>query len=154
MGEWMYSSTYIHDLSTRWRWLVSFASRPLYHRGKSQWYPMDRRLGGLQSRCRHSGSEERKIHAPTVNLTPVVQTVAQPLYCLSYPGSWWKLVKSVSGSSGITDCWSLFQRTVPPLHIVSVSATTFQDSILCNASAAPTSEVRPAAMLALLMAGN
>jgi hypothetical protein len=33
----------IHDLGTRWRWVVSFTPRPLYTQGKSPWYPLDRR---------------------------------------------------------------------------------------------------------------
>jgi len=32
-----------------WRWVVSFTPRPLYRRGKSPRYPLDRRLGGPQS---------------------------------------------------------------------------------------------------------
>jgi hypothetical protein len=35
----------IRDLGTRWRWVVSFMPRPLHPR-----YPLDRRLGGPQSR--------------------------------------------------------------------------------------------------------
>jgi len=35
----------ILDLSTRWRWMTSFKSRPLYPQGKSPWCPLDRRLG-------------------------------------------------------------------------------------------------------------
>jgi hypothetical protein len=34
MGEWRYSST-ILDLGTRWRWVASYMSRPLYYRGKN-----------------------------------------------------------------------------------------------------------------------
>jgi hypothetical protein len=29
-GEWRYSST-IHDLGIRWRWMVSFKPRTIYH---------------------------------------------------------------------------------------------------------------------------
>jgi hypothetical protein len=47
LGLWRYSSTH-YDLGTRWRWVVSFTPRPLYHQGKSSWYPLDRRLGGPQ----------------------------------------------------------------------------------------------------------
>jgi hypothetical protein len=39
----------ILDPSARWRWMVSFTPRPLYPQGKSPWYPLDRRLGGLQN---------------------------------------------------------------------------------------------------------
>jgi hypothetical protein len=45
----------ILDIGTRWRWMVSFMSRSLYPQGKSLWYPLDRRLGGPQSRSRRGG---------------------------------------------------------------------------------------------------
>jgi hypothetical protein len=48
----------ILDLGTRWRWVVSFTSRPLYHKGKNPWYPLDRRLGGPQSRSGRGGEEK------------------------------------------------------------------------------------------------
>jgi hypothetical protein len=47
----------ILDLCKRWRWAVSFTPQPLYPRGKSPRYPLDRRLGGPQSRSGHSGKE-------------------------------------------------------------------------------------------------
>jgi hypothetical protein len=68
MGEWRYSST-ILDLGTRWRWVVSFMPRPLYPRRKSSGYPMDRRLGGPQSRsgrCR----EEKHFALPGIEPGP------------------------------------------------------------------------------------
>jgi hypothetical protein len=37
------------DLGTSWRWVVNLTPRPLYSRGKSPRYPLDRRLGGPQS---------------------------------------------------------------------------------------------------------
>jgi hypothetical protein len=45
----------IHDLGTRWSWVVSFTPQPLYLQGKSPWYPLDRRLGGPQSRSGRGG---------------------------------------------------------------------------------------------------
>jgi hypothetical protein len=48
----------ILDLSTRWKWMVSFTSRPLFSQGKSPCYPLDRRLGGSQSRSRRGGEEK------------------------------------------------------------------------------------------------
>jgi hypothetical protein len=51
VGEWRYSSTTL-DLGTRWRWLVRFTSRPLYHP-----YPLERRLGELQSQSWRCGEE-------------------------------------------------------------------------------------------------
>jgi hypothetical protein len=38
----------ILDLSTRWRWVVSFMPWLLYPRGKNPWYQLDRRLDGPQ----------------------------------------------------------------------------------------------------------
>jgi hypothetical protein len=38
--------------------VVSFTPRPLYPQGKSPWYPLDRRLGGPQSRSGHGGEEK------------------------------------------------------------------------------------------------
>jgi hypothetical protein len=49
MGEWTYSST-IFDVSTRWRWVVSFVPLLLHLRGNSPRYPLDRRLVGPQNR--------------------------------------------------------------------------------------------------------
>jgi hypothetical protein len=38
-------------LGTSWRWVASFTPRPLYpHPGNGPLYPLDRRLGGNQSR--------------------------------------------------------------------------------------------------------
>jgi len=48
----------ILDLGTRRRWAVSFTSRPLYSRGKSPRYSLDRRLCGPHSR---SGRESRQL---------------------------------------------------------------------------------------------
>jgi hypothetical protein len=36
--------------ATRWKWVVSFTPWPLYPQGKSPWYPLDKRMGGPQSR--------------------------------------------------------------------------------------------------------
>jgi hypothetical protein len=44
----------IPDLGTGRRWVVSFTPRPLYLQANSPWYPLDRRLGGPQSRFGHS----------------------------------------------------------------------------------------------------
>jgi hypothetical protein len=50
-GKYSYNST-ILDLGTRWMWMVSFT---LYPQGKSSRYPLDRKLGGPQSRCGRCG---------------------------------------------------------------------------------------------------
>jgi hypothetical protein len=75
---------YLHsDLGTKWGWVVSFTPRPLYPQGKSPWYPLDRRLGGPQSR---SGCSEEKNSQPRRESnprTPIVQPVAQRYNSLS-----------------------------------------------------------------------
>jgi hypothetical protein len=48
---------HILDLGARCRWVVSFTPRPLYPQGKSPWYPLDRRLGGAQSRSGQGGEQ-------------------------------------------------------------------------------------------------
>jgi hypothetical protein len=66
----------ILDLGTRWRWAVSFTPRSLYTKGKSPWYPLDRRLGGPQSQSGHIGEEKNS--QPLAGLeSPITQPVAQ-----------------------------------------------------------------------------
>jgi hypothetical protein len=38
--------------------VVSFKPRPLYPQGKGPWYPLDRSLGGPQSRSERGGEEK------------------------------------------------------------------------------------------------
>jgi hypothetical protein len=84
MGEWRYNST-ILDLSTGWRWLVSFTPRALYSRGKSPLYPLYRRLGGPQSRSGHCGVEKNLLQLPGIE--PCRPVRSPSLYQCSYPGS-------------------------------------------------------------------
>jgi hypothetical protein len=73
----------ILNLSTRWRWVVSFVHRSLYSQGKSPWYPVDRRMGGAQSRSGRGGEEKNSQALP--GLEPqIIQSVAQPVSWLSY----------------------------------------------------------------------
>jgi hypothetical protein len=65
------------NFGTSWRWVVSFTHRPLYPRGKNTRYPLDRRLGGPQSRSPRSGEE--KILETTGTRTPT------PRSCSPYP---------------------------------------------------------------------
>jgi hypothetical protein len=68
------------DLGTSWMWVVSFTPRPLYTRGKSPRYPLDRRLAGPQ---RRSGQlEKEKILHPTGT-----RNTAPTLSASSYPTS-------------------------------------------------------------------
>jgi hypothetical protein len=66
--------------------VVSFTPRPLYPQGKSPWYQLDRRLGGLQNRSGRAGEEKnsqflRGLESPN---RPACSLVAVPL---SYLGS-------------------------------------------------------------------
>jgi hypothetical protein len=79
MRDWRYNS----DLSIRWRWVVSFTSRPLYPLGKISQYPLDRRLGGPHSQSGHC--EIEKNFLPLSEVEP--RSSIPSLYRLSYPGS-------------------------------------------------------------------
>jgi hypothetical protein len=57
------------------------APAALYPRGKSPWYPLDRRLGGLQN------AEDRKIFCLCRGSNPDRPVRSQTLYWLSYSGS-------------------------------------------------------------------
>jgi hypothetical protein len=46
------------DLGTSWRWVVRFTLLPLYPRGKSPRYPLDRRLGAPQNQSGQRGEEK------------------------------------------------------------------------------------------------
>jgi hypothetical protein len=62
------TSSHLLHLGTSWRQAVSFTPLPLYLRGKIPRHPLDRRLGGPQSR---SGLRaEEKVHDPTGTRTP------------------------------------------------------------------------------------
>jgi hypothetical protein len=58
----------ILDLSSSWRWVVSFTPRPLNPREKRPRYALDRRLGGPQSRSGRDVEEE--FSAPPGKRTP------------------------------------------------------------------------------------
>jgi hypothetical protein len=58
IGMWRYTSR-ILNFGTWWRWVVKFMSWPPYPSGKHPQYPLNRRLGGSQSRtgrCRKQKS--------------------------------------------------------------------------------------------------
>jgi len=62
----------ILDLDTRWRWVVCFTPRWLYPQGKSPCNPLDRRLGGTQSRSERGG-EEINSHLLSGLEPPIIQ---------------------------------------------------------------------------------
>jgi hypothetical protein len=66
----------ILNLGTGWRWVVSFTLQPLYFRGKSPWYLLDRRLAGPQSRSGHGDEEKNSEPLPGLE-SPIIQPIAQ-----------------------------------------------------------------------------
>jgi hypothetical protein len=94
MGEQRYSST-ILDLTTRWRWVVSFMRLPPYSRGKIPRYPLDIRLVGPKAGL--DAVEWRKVSSPCQEMNPSPPTCSTSLYRLSYP----------SFCPGVYDMWKL-----------------------------------------------
>jgi hypothetical protein len=77
----------ILDVGTRWRWVVCFTPRPFYPQRKSPRYPLDRRLGGLQSRSGRGGEEKNWQPAPGIEPQNTDSPAhSQSLYRLSYHG--------------------------------------------------------------------
>jgi hypothetical protein len=66
----------ILHLGTRFRWVVSFTPRPIYPQRKSTWYPLDRRLGGSQSRSGRGGEEKNSQSLPGFE-PRIIQRIAQ-----------------------------------------------------------------------------
>jgi hypothetical protein len=84
MGEWRYSSV-ILDFGTRWKWVVSFRSRPLYLGGNGPMKPLGRRLVGPQTRSGRRGEEDKSCYAGNQN--PGRPALSPSLYRLSYSDS-------------------------------------------------------------------
>jgi hypothetical protein len=71
----------ILTLGTRWRCVVSFTTWPLYPRRKSSRYPLNRRVGGPQSRSGRSGEEKKYLSLPGIesrSSSPAAVTYTQP----------------------------------------------------------------------------
>jgi hypothetical protein len=67
---------------------VSFTPRPLYPQGNITWYPLDRRLGGPQSRSGRGGEENNSQPPSGTELkNPDRPSRSPALYRLSYHGS-------------------------------------------------------------------
>jgi hypothetical protein len=88
-----YIDPYFLDLGTSWRWVVSFTPRPLYPRGKSPRYPLDRRLGGPESVWTTWRRENSWPNRDSNSYSSVVQPVASRYtdYAILAPGN---LIKS------------------------------------------------------------
>jgi hypothetical protein len=94
MEEWRYSSIFL-VVGTRWGWVVSFTPLPLYSRGKSTRYPLDRSLGGPQSRSGRSG--EGKKSSIAENRSRTFQPVARHYTDWAIPTHGWYLCCMCSG---------------------------------------------------------
>jgi hypothetical protein len=92
----------ILNLGTTWRWVVSFMPRPLYPQGKSPWYPLDRRLGGSQSRSGGVDEEKECHHDPCQKSNPgrpacsLVSTLSELLGCYEFSDFITRRLTSVS----------------------------------------------------------
>jgi hypothetical protein len=95
----------ILDFGTGWRWVVSFTPRPLYSQGNILRYPLDRKLGGPQSRSGWGG-EEINSHPPVGIRTPDHPARSPALYHGAIPAT----VSCVVGGGGYKfyfgSCWS------------------------------------------------
>jgi hypothetical protein len=68
----------ILDLGTRRRWVVSFTPRRLYPR-----HPLERRLGGPQSRSERGGDEKNSPHTPAIELPNHDRPARKPVAILT-----------------------------------------------------------------------
>jgi hypothetical protein len=74
--------------------VISITLRPLYRQGKSPWYPLDRRLGGIQSRSGRCGEEKNSQPPPGIEPYNSDRPARSPaLYRLSYYGYYLVLIK-------------------------------------------------------------
>jgi hypothetical protein len=73
-------------IGNKWRRVVSFTPWLLYPHGKCPWYPLDRRLGGLQNRS-GCGGEEKSFPAPAGTRTPDHSARSPALYHWAIPTS-------------------------------------------------------------------
>jgi hypothetical protein len=94
--------------------MVSFTPRPLYPHEKSPWYPLDRRLGGPQSRSGR-GNEEKKIPAPTGNRTLESRSEFRPKHCFSER-------RTQKISQGLTPVRSCIKTRTPWSQIAIIAA--------------------------------
>jgi hypothetical protein len=77
----------ILDLGTRWGWVVSAPPLPCFTPGeRTPRYPLDRRLGGPQSRSGYRGYRKNPLSPPGIEpRSPGRPSRSQTLYWLRYP---------------------------------------------------------------------
>jgi hypothetical protein len=138
----------ILDLGTGCRWVVSFAFRLLYFRGKSPWYPLDRRLCGPQGRSRHGGKDQN--YQPLSGLELILSSLRYYLNvswrsrAWSSAGSGWSLMVCVHGHGRklvgqISNCqvYKLFLRHEVSNCLLNVYVVALSVLLLCHAWRGP-----------------
>jgi hypothetical protein len=105
-------SSIILDLSTRWRWVVSFTPRPLYSRGISLLYRLGRRLSGPQN---HSGVKKNVLPLPGIEHRPVATPTELSIVhkCL-----WWTFNHTVPGRLTLEELYSAGKLRIGEPQIV------------------------------------
>jgi hypothetical protein len=85
---WLHSFITLAEDGGEWRWGVSLTLWPIYSRGKSTQYPLNRGLCRLQSQSGCCGEEKNILPLPGFEHNSlVVQFIAWSLYWLSSTGS-------------------------------------------------------------------
>jgi hypothetical protein len=75
----------ILNLDSRWRWVVGFTPRPLYPQAKCLRYPMDRKIGWLQSRYGRSDEDYPRPYRNTHHCLPYQISCKIPRFnCVSW----------------------------------------------------------------------
>jgi hypothetical protein len=112
----------ILDLGIRRRWVVSFTSRPLYPHRKSPWYPLDRKLGGLQSRSgRGGGGEKFPALAGTRTLGHPARSLALYHWAIPAPASCVVGLNTPQTIDNMQNIWGVMNQSLS--HIVTDSHT-------------------------------
>jgi hypothetical protein len=120
----MYSST--HSLTSALDGGEWSASRPgrFAPQGKSPWYPLDRRLGGPQSRAGRGGEEKNSRSPPRIEPKNPDSPARSPALCrLSYHGCSWRCCTQLKRKQ--RDNFTLpyeFSESNVSSHLLSVQA--------------------------------
>jgi hypothetical protein len=119
--------------------VVSFTPRPLYPQGKSPWYPLDRRLGGPQSRSVHGGEEVSSQPLPGIEpWNPDRPAHIPALYRLSYHGSRHINYKLDKRGSGLSFCFTIRSTENNPTDSCPVNmvarTTNTQSSLIIDST--------------------
>jgi hypothetical protein len=140
MGEQRYSPT--HSRPRHWMEVSGLLHAPAtLSLGKSPWYPLDRRLGGPQSRSGRGGEEKNFQPLPGLEppiIQPAVQHFTTEIFWLGAHEKCQSLysvmlLRFETGTSGI-QVWNIIATTVLPLPVVSLefyprsSSKTFERS--------------------------